>query len=340
MVPRKYKSISLHKQNTYKNECFNLNSIHNRDNCYLIEYSLKKKLYEKKINLSTFDLNKSSDLNIYINNYKKVTTKNNILLLWENDKVLPENNLNFIDFGKFKKIYTWNDDLVDNKFFFKFYLPVVDHRKITSTAKKYRFCCCISNNKDLRLYSKKNYYQERIRAIKWFEQNALDHFDLYGSGWNSIPLKYNLLNKFIRIITNYLVKSDSKLFFKSNNGPIKNKFKILSKYKFCICYENNGDSLGYITEKIFDCFFCGVIPVYLGPSNISSFIPDSCFINRVNFSSYEKLFKYLINLSDSEVLKYQQNIKKFLNSKNAKVFFHNYFAESFSDDIVKILNDN
>ena len=69
-------------------------------------------------------------------------------------------------------------------------------------------------------------------------------------------------------------------FFPSWKGPIDNKKKVLEQYRFAICYENVQDSPGYITEKIFDCFFAGCIPLYRGASNISDYIPSSCYIDR------------------------------------------------------------
>lgn len=65
--------------------------------------------------------------------------------------------------------------------------------------------------------------------IEYLEQN--DHeFDLYGYGWE-------------------------KEGFKSYKGSVKDKLEILSHYKYCVCYENMRGEKGYITEKIFDCFF-------------------------------------------------------------------------------------
>jgi hypothetical protein len=42
---------------------------------------------------------------------------------------------------------------------------------------------------------------------------------------------------------------------------VDSKKNTLEKYKFSICYENARDIPGYITEKIFDCFFAGCVPI-------------------------------------------------------------------------------
>jgi hypothetical protein len=46
----------------------------------------------------------------------------------------------------------------------------------------------------------------------------------------------------------------------SYKGKIDSKKDTLEKYKFSICYENARDTPGYITEKIFDCFFAANSP--------------------------------------------------------------------------------
>ena len=34
---------------------------------------------------------------------------------------------------------------------------------------------------------------------------------------------------------------------------------------------------GYITEKIFDSFFAGVVPIYWGAENITDYVPKSLY---------------------------------------------------------------
>ena len=73
-----------------------------------------------------------------------------------------------------------------------------------------------------------------------------------------------------------------------NLEKIDRKIDVLKKYRFCICYENIKDVSGYVTEKIFDAFWAGCIPVYLGADNISDHVPKNCFISRRDFGSDEE----------------------------------------------------
>lgn len=83
----------------------------------------------------------------------------------------------------------------------------------------------------------------------------------------------------------------------------KTKVKQLSKYKFCICFENCYDeyySWDYLTEKIFDCFAAGVIPIYFGCYNVESIIPRDLFIDFRYYKTFDAMFKYIKNIGSYE----------------------------------------
>lgn len=59
--------------------------------------------------------------------------------------------------------------------------------------------------------------------------------------------------------------------FRHNDDDLRgvysdNKYKYLSQFKFNLCPENS-NSDGYVTEKLFDAFSSGCIPVYWGSNN-------------------------------------------------------------------------
>jgi hypothetical protein len=53
---------------------------------------------------------------------------------------------------------------------------------------------------------------------------------------------------------------------------------VLNKYKFVICFENSYSN-GYVTEKIFNCFFARAVPIYKGDPDIRKYIRSSSFID-------------------------------------------------------------
>jgi hypothetical protein len=128
--------------------------------------------------------------------------------------------------------------------------------------------------------------------------------------------------------------------FPSWKGPIKNKKDLLKKYLFSISLENSLGPTGYISEKIWDSFAAGTVPVYLGAPNICDSIPKNCFIDLRDFENLEDLYSYMISMKDIDYRQYLDNIKSFLNEQiNGGVFSDQYFAKTFIS-LVKNTNFN
>lgn len=186
---------------------------------------------------------------------------------------------------------------------------------------KKKFITYIGSNKEFKKVSKiiliKLFYGFGIKMIYSFRKKIVrslsnrNDFDLYGRGWGSE--------------TSHYIKKVYK-------GEINNKEKKLREYKYVICLEN-AIFPGYITEKIFDCFFAGSVPVYLGAPDIDIYIPKNTFINIANFKDFEEVEKFLESINEVAYNKYLENIKNFLESTEYKKFSHQRFAEIIIDII-------
>ena len=237
---------------------------------------------------------------------KRYPKRKLILFAWE-PKCIIEKNHDKNYHNIFSKVYTLNDDLVDNKKYFKFYMPELKNMAENKTAfnQKKLLCMIFSNktsNYPFELYSK------RREAIKFFQEFALHDFDLYGYGWE----KENLI---------------------SYKGLVNDKVQTLKNYKFSICFENSNDINGYITEKIFHAFAAGCIPIYLGPKNTLNYIPQNCFIDYNRFKSFSQLYVYLKTMNEEEFLSYIENIKTYLSSKEAQLFSSDNFIKTFKKSL-------
>ncbi len=315
---------------TYQNnKLFDLNDkIINRDNCMYPFHLLKEKFKDISIDLATQDINSVEDSEIVIYNEmpnilpKREDVCKSYLLMFESELIRPD-NWDSEKHKYFNKIFTWKDDIVDNKKYFKFnFAQEIANHINKDLSRKEKLCTLIAGNKKsnhpLELYSK------RVEAIKWFEKNHSEDFEFYGMGWD----KYSSSNKYINFILSKL--KISTLFvtnYSSYRGKLTSKKETLERYQFAICYENARDIPGYITEKIFDCFFAGCVPIYWGANNITKHIPKECFIDKREFNTYEDLYQYIKNMSDEIFLNYLENIEKYLNSDNSHLFSSKYFAE-------------
>ena len=153
--------------------------------------------------------------------------------------------------------------------------------------------------------------------------------------WKSKKLNESNFEKINKIVPLMRAFGPSYTVWK---GTLKSKREIANQYKFHFAYENAINITGYITEKIFDAFVAGNVPVYWGADDIDNYIPKECFIDRRSFSNHEELYKFLKNISEEEYLNYQRCIKKFLENESGE-FTCKKFADVISSKIVEIINN-
>lgn len=81
------------------------------------------------------------------------------------------------------------------------------------------------------------------------------------------------------------------------------KLKFISRYKFKIVFENRVHP-GYITEKTYDSFLAGSIPIYKGAPNIADFFNPDAFINCADYNSFEEVIERVKQIdNDPELYK-------------------------------------
>jgi hypothetical protein len=118
-----------------------------------------------------------------------------------------------------------------------------------------------------------------LRRILAYKSNDID---LYGYGWNK-GMKSNMkallieVRKYIRHPLNLKVKGLKYYFRNQENykGSVDNKIHTMENYRIAIVIEN---SLNYVSEKIFDSFSAGCIPIYVGPDLNEYEIPSNLYI--------------------------------------------------------------
>jgi hypothetical protein len=302
---------------------------------YLGEHLLKKGHKINTIdmdNIRNFDAIVFMDFPTFENKYFKQLINdgfNNLYLIIFESEITKPDNWNLENHKYFKKVFTWDDEFVDNKKYFKInFSGKIPTDLNFNLNKKNKLCTMIAGHKlkshPLELYT------ERIKAIRWFEQNLPEDFDLYGIGWD----KYNFNGMLSRLNRFDALKKILKPRYPSYKGSIESKKEVYKKYKFAICYENARDIPGYITEKIFDCFFAGCVPIYWGAPNITDHIPANTFIDKRRSGTYEELYGYLKNMSNREYINYLDAIKDFIKSDKIYPFSAECFAETIVNEIV------
>ena len=307
---------------------------------YLAEYAK-----QRNIKVSTIDMEDISSYNSIVfldfptfrNKYFCNLIKNkfpNLYLVILESVIHKPDNWNMSNHKYFRKIFTWNDNFIDNKKYIKInYAQKVPINLEFDLKDKQKLCVMIAGNKFE--YHPLELYSERIKAIRWFEKNNPQDFDLYGIGWD----RYYFRGIFKKINRLYLITKLFRPTYHSYKGQIKSKRDVLKNYKFSICYENIRDIPGYITEKIFDCFFAGCVPVYLGAPNIIQHIPPNCFIDKRNYKTYEELYSYMKNMQEKEYMGYLEAIKNFIYSKRFYPFSVECFVKTLLENVIEDNNE-
>lgn len=212
----------------------------------------------------------------------------------------------------FGKIFTMMDDFVDGVNYFKLCMAFNNGRlKRTVDIPEFenkKLCALFNSNKST--LGPNELYSERRRAIQFLSSTG--EFDLYGPDWEGVP--------------SWKGKTDTSFTFKVNN---------MRNYKFVICYENMGNQRGYVSEKLLDAFVGGCVPIYLGATNVTEYIPSNTFIDKRLFSSYEDLYKFMKSMNKETYLRYLKAADDFLNSPHIKRFSFDYFKIDLINEIRK-----
>lgn len=198
-----------------------------------------------------------------------------------------------------------------------------------------KFMVMINSNKLPRVYVQE-LYTERQKAVAYFART--NEIELYGPGWNDpssrvgktwVPatvrrIQREIVRRWHWIRPDPLLEAARRVY----RGRANTKAEALGQYTFALCFENM-ILTGWITEKIFDCFFAGTIPIYWGAPNITDHIPAECFIDMRRFSNYQDLRAYLISLDANAIRTYRQNARDFLSSPRFKPFSKDAFVDIF-----------
>jgi alpha(1,3/1,4) fucosyltransferase len=119
-------------------------------------------------------------------------------------------------------------------------------------------------------------------------------------------------NKFVQQLSKYKNVDCGGRWMNNIGGPVSDKRKFQSEYKFSIAFENNAyrpQHPGYTTEKIMEPMTVNSIPIYWGNPNINLEFNTKSFINFYDFNSEKDMIDYIIDL-DKDDSKYLEILKQ------------------------------
>lgn len=256
----------------------------------------------------------------YINNYYHDGIDHVIVLNLHSDPLiiqrLPKKKINltlwephmhgfqFETFKLYDRVYSFNDDLIKEYNLRKFNYPLC--RPMTEDIVPFK-------EKKLSSIMFRNPVENRIELIEFFNSKDENELHFYGR----CPKQF---------IGNTRYKGPVP-----NIHSTKEKLDVIRQYKFYFCYENSRLP-GYISEKIFNCFEVGIVPIYDGAPNILNYVPKDCLIDRRDFKSLDELYEYITSMSEETYNQYLENIRRYLASPQS----YQFKKESWRDLVLDI----
>ncbi|MGA2748613.1 MAG: glycosyltransferase family 10 [Verrucomicrobiota bacterium] len=273
-------------------------------------------------------------LNRYYRALRRMAGKKLYLFLSENPANRPDNYWRW-NHRAFEKVFTWNPTWVDGKKYIKFWLPVkIPPNFAIRRAEKTKFCVTVVSQK----YSghPNELYSERVRAIRWFEREHRAEFDLFGTNWDRryFSGKLSRLNLLLQRFYSKHPNAGKSLRFPSYRGAVQSKNAAMRAYKFAIAYEN-ASFPGYVTEKIFDAFFAGCVPIYAGAPDVTDYIPPETFIDKRSFPDYAALYRFLAAMTDREYQERLDAIEAFVRGHRIRLFGPENYTDLVLRNIVE-----
>jgi hypothetical protein len=151
-------------------------------------------------------------------------------------------------------------------------------------------------------------YSKRIEGMAELAKSG--KIDLYGRGWDRWWSRSSMWLPYW--------KNRHKLM-SIYQGPCQSKYETLAKYSFSLCFENM-EMLGYVTEKIFDCFYAGTVPIYLGAKDIRKLIPESSYIDFRNYNSWTEMLQHIESMAIDQILEMKHHGREFLLGMDSKKY--------------------
>lgn len=145
------------------------------------------------------------------------------------------------------------------------------------------FGCYRTNSIDIRKYKELRYSNKHTHGNEFCAFCASNVYATLRNNFVKELSKYKIVHCGGPVLHNYdMVNNDNIKFF--NN------------HKFTVCFENSTEK-NYLTEKLYNAFISGSVPIYWGCPNVYDYFNKDAFINVTedNFNEAIEKIKYLDN---------------------------------------------
>jgi hypothetical protein len=264
------------------------------------------------------------DIKLFPKNILERKDLKKICYLLEGPNSWHKDNYDYDTLNKYfdKIISYWEPLLSKNKveyfpFVSRFDMTNKYHKEIINKKRKYdkTIGMILANRPNNESYSINGIELKRLDWIRKELVLKLDNVTVHGQGWDEINN-----HKYITIenIRNRMMDdTDIHQFYK--------------RFNFALIIENC-DALNYVSEKIYDAWVAGCIPIYYASNNSILDLPKDCYIDIKDFTNFDDLNNFINLLSEKDIDKYYENI-----SKNIEQILNNVSPNRLCDLILNLI---
>lgn len=126
------------------------------------------------------------------------------------------------------------------------------------------------------------------------------------------------------------------------DGAVQAKMKFLNDYKFNLCFENSSYA-GYATEKLYEAYMFGTVPIYWGSTTIETDFNPKAFLNWHDYQDDDAFMQAIIDVDTKPELYEEMYLQPLFNSWKEpynKYMDMNRFRRWFSKNVYKgVINE-
>lgn len=142
---------------------------------------------------------------------------------------------------------------------------------------------------------------KKLSVVKDFTPEVLLSRKFCSIVVSNMQVSNPIRERFFRLLSEYKQVDSGGRLWNNIGGPVEDKLKFISGYKFNIAFENSSVR-GYTTEKIMDAMVANTLPIYWGNPWVGRDFNERSFVNVNSFSSLEEAVEHIVELDNDDEL--------------------------------------